>query len=480
VLGSFDSHPDSAGGVNTANSLSLDAAGNAYVSNIDPFQIEKFDPAGNLVATIGAPGSEDGQFKGQPIAMAVDGAGRLFVSETLEGGRVQVFDADGRFLTSWGAEGEFPFGVVLDGQGNVYIDDYLANTVLKFRLLPPLAPPATDSSPTSVANSSSAPVSDVVVSDEWEIVRPGGDCECADGTEYVFFVRNADPAKVVFFLQGGGACFSADTCNPSSGTYDPNVDSRDDPALLGGIFDFGRPDNPFGDYSVVFVPYCTGDVHLGTNAAEYSPELTVQHKGWVNGTAGRDYLAENFPDAAQVVVVGASAGSIAAPPYAGVISDQLPDAQITVFADGSGAYPDATNPQIVDLWGSSAVRSTFPEYTGEWSLPRYFVAAGLHDREIVMARFDFAFDAVQAEFMTMIGADTSDLKASMDSNEALIEEAGVTQHSYTAPGDNHTVVLDSQFYDTVVTDVPLVDWVTALIGGEPMDDVHCEDCEARG
>ncbi len=91
------------------------------------------------------------------------------------------------------------------------------------------------------------------------------------------------------------------------------------------------------------MPYCTGDVHIGNATAEYSPELTVQHKGWVNGTAARDYLAENFPDAAQVVVVGASAGSIAAPLYAGSISDLLPDAQITVLADSSGAYPDATN-----------------------------------------------------------------------------------------------------------------------------------------
>ena len=241
-----------------------------------------------------------------------------------------------------------------------------------------------------------------------------------------------------------------------------------------------RPDNPFGDYSVVFVPYCTGDVHVGDNAAEYSPELTVQHKGWVNGTAARDYLAENFPDAAQVVVVGASAGSMAAPLYAAAISDQLPDAQITVFADSSGAYPDATNSAIADVWGSSTMRSAFPEYTGSWSLPRYFVAAGLHDPETVMARFDFAFDAVQSESMANAGADTSDLVASMDSNEALIEEAGVTQHSYTAPGDNHTIVQGSQFYEMVVSGVPLVGWVNALIGGEPMEDVHCDDCQAPG
>jgi hypothetical protein len=33
------------------------------------------------------------------------------------------------------------------------------------------------------------------VGGEWEVVRPGGDCQCAHGTEYAFFVRNADPTK---------------------------------------------------------------------------------------------------------------------------------------------------------------------------------------------------------------------------------------------------------------------------------------------
>ncbi len=122
-------------------------------ANWEQFQIDKFDPEGNLVATIGAPGSEDGQFKGYPTSIAVDADGRVFVTETEEGGRVQVFDADGRFLSGWGAEGQFPWGIVLDGQGNVYVDDLLANTVQKLRLLPPLASPATGASPTSTATS---------------------------------------------------------------------------------------------------------------------------------------------------------------------------------------------------------------------------------------------------------------------------------------------------------------------------------------
>ena len=39
-------------------------------------------------------------------------------------------------------------------------------------------------------------------------------------------------------------------------------------------------------------------------------------------------------------MTGESAGSIPSPLYAGLVADRLPDAAITVLADGSGAYPD--------------------------------------------------------------------------------------------------------------------------------------------
>ena len=43
-------------------------------------------------------------------------------------------------------------------------------------------------------------------------VVPGGDCMCADGSEFAFWERRADPTKIVFFLDGGGSCFDATTC----------------------------------------------------------------------------------------------------------------------------------------------------------------------------------------------------------------------------------------------------------------------------
>jgi sugar lactone lactonase YvrE len=142
MLGSFDQHPDGPGGANTANALGLDAAGNVYVASCCSAgnQVVKVDPTGTLVAIFGAPGSGDGQFNEQPTGIAVDTAGRVFVGAGPGEGQVRVFAADGRLLASWGAEGEFPWGIVLDGHGNVYVADSLANTVTKFRLLPPLAP----------------------------------------------------------------------------------------------------------------------------------------------------------------------------------------------------------------------------------------------------------------------------------------------------------------------------------------------------
>jgi Pectinacetylesterase len=175
-----------------------------------------------------------------------------------------------------------------------------------------------------------------VAGDGWERVEPRGDCECADGSEFAFWERPADPTRVVFFLDGG-ICTDAEGCafiGLSAGGREASYDWSvwgEDPAHDGGIFDLARADNPFRDFSFVDVPSCTGDLHLGDTTHEHSPELTVEHNGDVNGTETLAYLAEHDPDAEQVVVVGKSAGSVAAPIYGGLAADLLPDAQVTVL-----------------------------------------------------------------------------------------------------------------------------------------------------
>ncbi|MDY7106900.1 MAG: pectin acetylesterase-family hydrolase [Actinomycetota bacterium] len=316
-----------------------------------------------------------------------------------------------------------------------------------------------------------------------ERVVPGGDCACADGSEFSFWTRTADPERVVLYLAGGGACFSAVTCQPGV-VYQNHVDPNVDPFAGAGILDASQPDNPLADHSVVFVPYCTGDVHLGDATTEYSDELTVEHKGYVNASAALDHLAETFGDATEVVVMGESAGGIAAPLYAGLASDLLPDAEISVVADSAGAYPDV--PQIGAIigasWGVADILPDWPEATGtgleDWSFPELFVQAGRHDPDLRLARHDYAYDAVQGGFVSFVAAGSGDVLTLIEQNEAQIEAAGVEVASYLAPGIAHTVLRDGRLYTEEVAGEPLIDWLTSFLAGDPVPDIHCTDCQS--
>ena len=337
--------------------------------------------------------------------------------------------------------------------------------------------PVDPAAPAVSGSPSEAPAGD------FERVVPGGDCQCADGGEFSFWVREGDPEKVLFFFQGGGACFSALTCSFTQGSYEVTADGDDDPSGDGGVFALGDDRNPFADWSMVFVPYCTGDVHLGDAAADYGNGVVVQHRGAVNGRAALDELVRRFPDAAEVVVAGESAGGVPAPLYAGLTSDALPEARITVLADGSGAYPDvpAVNALIGGLWGTENAIPDWPVNDGltaaDWSFPGLFVQAGRHAPDIVFARHDYAYDRTQALFAALAGVGANDLLELIDGNEVQIEAGGVDVLSYISPGDDHTVLSEDDFFTSTVDGVPLVDWVRDLIGGGEVTDVRCEVCE---
>ena len=67
----------------------------------------------------------------------------------MQRGVVEVFDAFGGYLGSFGAPGSgegqvlSADGVALDGEGGIYISDPNYSRLVKFRLLPPLGPEAT-------------------------------------------------------------------------------------------------------------------------------------------------------------------------------------------------------------------------------------------------------------------------------------------------------------------------------------------------
>ncbi len=315
---------------------------------------------------------------------------------------------------------------------------------------------------------------------EWMSIRPD-DCECSDGSPFELWQRPADPTRVLLYLEGGGACFNAETCSPASPIFTKNLELGQAPGG-NGIFDADNPENPFADYSIVYVPYCTGDVHLGDRINEYTDTLTISHTGFDNASSGLDTVIADYPDVEHLVVAGSSAGSIPAPTFAGLAADALPDAEIVAFGDASGAYPDLPelNARVGSEWGVLANVPDWPVNEGltaeQYSFPGLYVQAGTEHPDITFARFDNAFDGVQTFFSGLLDVDVSNLLDMIDATEDQIETAGVPIASFIAPGGGHTILGSNELYDLEVEEVRLVDFLGALVAGDVPDDVRCTVC----
>jgi hypothetical protein len=165
--------------------------------------------------------------------------------------------------------------------------------------------------------------------------------KCIAGDDYSVFTRAGDPKKLLIFLQGGGACWQ--------GFYNCNVlaDDQAPPAEgpFPGVFDSSAPDNPFADYSVVYMPYCDGSAFGGDNdvADANFPYGPVRfHRGVRNQSAGMDVAGKMFPRAKQITVMGHSAGGVGVAAFAPFLARFVfgNNTKLTVYND---AGPIAVN-----------------------------------------------------------------------------------------------------------------------------------------
>ena len=88
--------------------------------------------------------------------------------------------------------------------------------------------------------------------------------QCIFGDTYGFQVIPGASDKVLFYFQGGGACW--DKATTAAGMCTTTI-APNSPA---GIFDRNNDDNPFKDYTIVHALYCSGDVWAGQHTASYT------------------------------------------------------------------------------------------------------------------------------------------------------------------------------------------------------------------
>ena len=113
-----------------------------YVSDVSQDVVLVYDADKlKLLRKIGTPGknhtlTDPGNFA-KPTGLAVDKDGNLYVADTLND-RIEVFDADGGFIRTWGKNGDGPGyfarpkGVAVDSDGHVWVADGMQDRVQVF------------------------------------------------------------------------------------------------------------------------------------------------------------------------------------------------------------------------------------------------------------------------------------------------------------------------------------------------------------
>ena len=321
----------------------------------------------------------------------------------------------------------------------------------------------------------------------WQEVLPGKKSICSDGSAYKFLTRQGDPSKLLVYLQGGGACWFRGNCDPAmQPTYNINLDRMR--GYETGIFNLDNPANPFRDHTVVFAPYCSGDVHIGASDTQYpaikpnQAALTIHHQGRANMQTVLDWAFKNVAEPKTVFVTGSSAGAMPSPFYASLIADHYTDATVTQLGDGAGGYRRMNNDtRPHESWGTfnfinnEAGFGTLDSDTMNYE-SLYILAAQRHPN-VQFAEYDAAHDSVQKRFLALSGQRDVDLLEALSANHADIRAEVSNFKSFITGGESHTVLARPEFYSFGANGTSVRDWVAALANNEAVDDVRCTECD---
>ena len=220
---------------------------------------------------------------------------------------------------------------------------------------------------------------------KWEMVElpASSGATCGNGTPYRFFVnRTPFTSKTVVMFEGGGACWDQGACK--GGTLLDAVNPDGIPANYmtdwnrqahwGLVTPFTARIHPLQSvqtqsWNIVYLTYCTGDVHTGNKTALYSNvdpnnPMVYMHKGAVNAQAVATWLANNGlkkPD--HLLLTGFSAGGVGSSALYPAFRETLQPKKMALMADSGPLFnvPRTATPaqapsvllhnKIRDVWG---------------------------------------------------------------------------------------------------------------------------------
>ncbi len=316
---------------------------------------------------------------------------------------------------------------------------------------------------------------------------PFSDTQCRDGSETGVAV-NLNPAstKVMIYLEGGGACFNTITCGGNPSKFGAPEFDKWKNRTFHGVMDRTDASSAVKDWNIVYVPYCTGDVHAGNNPAGAVPgtTLTQAFVGYANVGKFLKRLVPTFTTATQVLLTGVSAGGFGAAANYDQVAKAFGNVPVDMLDDSGPLMEDPYVAQCLQdsfktLWGldTTVASACGADCTGN---PNFMLGYLGHIAKTYPARkFGliestadgtitnfFGFGASNCTGFTPVPAAT--FEAGLQDIRAKLA-ASPNFGAFYFPGNAHTTLgsaeLDTRSTAAEAGTVKLSDWVTAFVGG---------------
>ncbi len=336
----------------------------------------------------------------------------------------------------------------------------------------------------------------------WTQVVVDGDkwgTRCADGSPYAFYVRLATNGerldRVVVGLQGGGVCLFEEDCAARLQSNPGLFTAMDDVPVNQGIMSDDPNENPFANWTRVYLPYCNQDVFAGGGVDEdLGNGLVLPRYGSVNMRAAvqmvRDVLWKKLdeaggagfrPDQLIALFGGWSAGGYGTLYNYHWFLDDLQWPRTSAFPD-AGLGLD--NGMALGVSGLGLVK--IPAWGMRPNLPPYCFAGGCAEGEVIYQAISPRLKRVPEQ---QILAVTNPLDVTQQ-NDAFFEDTpsfiNELRRSFCAtrdlPGINyyftnvssesvHVVTLRSELWTAAVDGEVMRDWFfRAVTNADTVDD----------
>jgi hypothetical protein len=312
----------------------------------------------------------------------------------------------------------------------------------------------------------------------WKAVAGGHGTGCAtDATPYEFYVHEGDPKRLAIYFQGGGGCWNSRNCGlDGQKTFDNSIDDTDRPwlnkSVVGGILDAANPANPVREFTIVFAPYCTADVHLGARTERFETadgkHLNIAYRGLANAQRVMDWVTQQYSDPQRIFVSGGSAGAIPSPIFASQLARHYTKAQVVGVGDGAGGYRTNRLAQWLELWGATRALKHDPLYRDldvQTANFEDFYSRAAPVPNLQLGQVNSIEDGVQIFFLAQLGNEVKSLAPLLSANIADLRKSNPKLRTYTMPGKVHTVLTRPDFYTAKVDEVALSKWVDDLVNG---------------